>query len=779
MGIGLRAVLLSLVLVLSSVLIFISSGSEAAELNYTDSIVLGFDEYWMSQEIGPDRNVTKPLNIHWFARDPNGLTLLIDLHIKAFFGSSWVPILESGENTGSYVWDLSDPFVPDGDYILKVLARNHNGEYCYNISTFSYHIHNNKRPDVRITTPMTEMECSGKVEVEWEVSDRDHQRYMISSVVLISPDNGMTFQPIFEYREDPGWCIIDTTDLMDGDQYRLRIEVEDPTGLKDWDMTGRFYIYNNERPEVDLTFPPEGKGLFGTVKVQWDSFDRNEERERLRVDLWYVTVHDEGRYDILKGAYNGGSYNWDTSDVYPGPEGHRLFIQLSDSVGERSSIDSVLVWIYRKDDPLILDPQYPRGTVKDNITITWETSKPAMAVCDRLSLMVYHREPGSDHTPVALYVNNTGSYSIDVSSGPDGYHQVRIIMLDPTRTWIYDEFQVDGIRVYHEMEPLLHIREAPLNGTNVTELMTFEVAGFDGNGDILTYIGLYRISGGGWTVFDKAYGGYKQRLVWNTTGLMGGDYEVRIAVYDGSEFNMSTSRTFGPFYLYESRTPDASAIMEEENDPTFTIILVVISVLALLLSSLLPVLIFVIRRDRKRLREGDMDSLRKRPDYVQSYLRKTREGGFFERLLPSIGKTSATKRASAYTGESTGLTEDDKANLEGYLDMLDPDLVDDVTEKDIDSYEVLGVSMDATEDEIREKYREFVRKFHPDKFVSKRTIMFGKAEEEFRKRNRARAILLDHRKRAILDRMLRESEGYLIRSRSMKSVDQIRMLGRK
>ncbi|SDJ48353.1 molecular chaperone DnaJ [Halovenus aranensis] len=64
-----------------------------------------------------------------------------------------------------------------------------------------------------------------------------------------------------------------------------------------------------------------------------------------------------------------------------------------------------------------------------------------------------------------------------------------------------------------------------------------------------------------------------------------------------------------------------------------------------------------------------------------------------------------------------------------------------------DFYDILGVSRDASEDEIEEAYREAVRKYHPD--VSDDPD----AEEKFKKAKKAKEVLTDEEKRRQYDQM--------------------------
>ena len=68
----------------------------------------------------------------------------------------------------------------------------------------------------------------------------------------------------------------------------------------------------------------------------------------------------------------------------------------------------------------------------------------------------------------------------------------------------------------------------------------------------------------------------------------------------------------------------------------------------------------------------------------------------------------------------------------------------------IDFYELLGISMDSTKQEIKNAYREMVKKYHPD---------INKSEDSnkiIRSLNEAKEVLLDDEKRKAYDKLLND-----------------------
>lgn len=85
-------------------------------------------------------------------------------------------------------------------------------------------------------------------------------------------------------------------------------------------------------------------------------------------------------------------------------------------------------------------------------------------------------------------------------------------------------------------------------------------------------------------------------------------------------------------------------------------------------------------------------------------------------------------------------------------------------------YDVLGVSQDASETEIRQQYQELARQYHPDK-----SGVEG-AKEKFLKVTEAWHVLGDTQKRREYDDQLKREKVSILRVLSVEAPDPLKFL---
>ncbi|MGA1848408.1 MAG: J domain-containing protein [Thermoplasmatota archaeon] len=740
------------------------------------SIIVRFDNEGLRKQMSPDLNLTEPITILWYARHTNGIVLWIDILLIHRNKPVTYTLAKGINNTGAFLWSLRNPSVEDADdYFLKIFAYTSVMHYSANVTDFTFTVYHKKCPRIEsISLPAGE-EYSGEMEVRWKVKDPDTSPYLISSEVLLSNDGGEDLYLVYSFREDPGCCLIDTRRFENGYKYRIEIRARDDDGLKGSRMSQVFSIYNNHIPGVNFVSHEDGGRIGPGTNISWSAADSEEGSAALLVDLWYVVRSTGERVNLLSRAANMGYFVMRNESIVPSGEGHLLGVQVEDSRGALSYRDVIEVWSFGDGDEIFLQPVFTRLPVDESFRVVWDTYLPAEKLASELLLTVHHRRPGQDWDVYQRDLPDLGEFTLDTADLSEGAHSLRLVLADPLDPTISDELLIENIQVSHYRKPEMLVRECPGAGSYVGAEVEFTVVAYDPNGDPLGYLGYYEEPGGEWTLFDSAHGGSKHTLRWNTTDLEPGSYLVRIVVYDGSFHNLSESRTVGPYLIYDTqwRSSYWAGSGQKENDDQ-PLLLVLISILGLIMVTLVVFGFFYIR-SRKKLGRDDMKKVGLSPAYSNAFFSRKGEGQLNERLLPAPGGTSGRTWLSDSDDGSRGTIILDTAEQE-LLEMFDPDIVTDIGPSDLDSYMVLGVSSTAGSEEIRNSYLRHVRMFHPDRFPGSDRPIQKRALEELKKKNRAKTILLNPQKRALLDRMIREDETRAIRGSSVKSVDQLRML---
>jgi len=189
----------------------------------------------------------------------------------------------------------------------------------------------------------------------------------------------------------------------------------------------------------------------------------------------------------------------------------------------------------------------------------------------------------------------------------------------------------------------------------------------------------------------------------------------------------------------------------------------VMSIIIILVPALVLVIFMAVKKRRSSNKDGDDDQpFNIGPEATKVIQERQRIQD--QNVLPGMGCSSASRIRGGFVNEEEKNPVDiEGSQMENILDLLGQDTNIDLNDDDLLSYSILGITERATDEEVKKAHRDFARRYHPDRFNRMNDNLRMKAEEEMKRRNRAKEILLDPMKKAMLDKRLRDDPLALIR----------------
>jgi hypothetical protein len=576
-----------------------------------DAPVLVLDETDLKAQIGSDNKIDGTIDIKWSATDDedDASALTASVFYKRA-SDTWTAIVQDIPNTNNYLWDTQNPRVADGNkYRILVKVKDTAGTEVEAGMTVDFTINNPDAPSLSIVSPNSPgLEISKSLIVKWNAEDDEDQAQNLLIDLYMSNDGGETYEPLESGVSNTGSKQVDTTKFDDGTNYRIRVVVKDSTGLLTAAETAVFAIYNNDVPKGGFLTPEQDDKVGGIVDITWSAEDEEEAQNDLKVDLFYMSSTGDYWVDIIREQPNTGSYSWDTTEIEDGDGVYTLKLTVKDS-RDLSFTDTVYFEVYNPDAPIIRSTQAPSKDISGSGVFSFMTEDPDPAETELLTYDVYYSADGTQWilisadkpvTPEALT-----SYTWDVSGIPDGTYSLKIEVADPTEADLVTSYVFTGVVVNNPDEPTVAFTTVPVNGANVTGIVSLAWSGDDIDDDGMTYSVYYRKFGTmDWTsiTIDVTY----TSLDWNTSKLAAGpnQYEIMVVAKDDSSAHLTGSSTAGPFTIYVAPTKkpiddggkDGDGTTEPASDNTVIIVGIAALVILLVIVLALVALVLVKRK---------------------------------------------------------------------------------------------------------------------------------------------------------------------------------------
>jgi hypothetical protein len=560
-------------------------------------------------------NVQGTLNIYWDATDDedNDEDLLVDLYYGRA-GEPWVLIAEDLENIGVYAWDTLNPErIPDNDrYRLNAIVTDGDDMEDETSTNFEFSINNLDPPELEVNAPIEGQELTGTGTIRWEARDDEDNNNDLLIDIELSSDGGENYISLVTGTQNTGSYHFDTTYLVDGENYVAKVSVKDLSGTIVSVITPVFTIYNNDPPECSFISPEDEDTITGEVEIVWYSADEEDDVTDMKYELYYMHSSGSSWETLVMNEPNTGSFMLDTTELPDGDGIYHLKLVVKDSRGEYSGAQTIYVTVYNPDEPQITSPAGPTETVTGgSARFSWIADDPDPGETEYLKVWVYVSQDGTDWTPMAEGIDNTGSYDLDVKGLEDGTWQVKVVISDGSEDNLTAEHIFTGIEVNNPDAPTVQFTTAPVQSANVTGEISLAWSSEDADGDDITYELQYREAGEEtWIPIQDADGLTTTVFLWNTSKLETGDYELRIIATDDSSKMLQGEEIIGPFQIWvdKGEDPDGGHSVidpvedkpsDDESDLSGVFIALGIVVVVIMLIIVAVLVILVVRRKQK------------------------------------------------------------------------------------------------------------------------------------------------------------------------------------
>ncbi len=571
------------------------------------------------------QRVRENVTLRWTASDPqDGSTVLIDLQIREP-GKQWEDIATDLPNTGSYIWDTMAPRYPDGDYQLRLVASDKDGNQVRTTEMPLFRMDNKDIPIGGLLFPLGGESLSGPQQIRWTSSDDEDKQ--LRARVSLSNDSGkdwkvLTYDPDHDdYVVDSGTFMLNTLFFDDLPTYLLEVDVRDSDGMGFTLRSSEFEIYNNDAPTLTLIRPSVRELFTGSLVVSYRVEDQEDGPEALNGLITIRRSSGTNSIVLLDRPLNKSADELTFPTVLLSGDGdYVLTFNVTDSRGLKAT-DQVELSVYDPDAPVITHLRARANLTQLRvpfIPLEWEALDADRN--EQITFSIYGAsgtEPGN-WSLMVQDIKGT-SYNLSIEPWTEGTHWLKVEAKDSSPQRLTGHLVLGPIG-YDPYDPPMVAFLYPEPGFTGTLEGTVELdkargafirtvrwVGTDRDGDGLTY-GLYYKGSSelSWRPLITQTG--STSYDWNMTGLKNGSYQMRLTVLDDSIKHLTGEAQVGPFNVrnpfdvplppVDDTDPDDDLPQEESSDGLVMFVMILASVLVVLLIT--GIVLYIVFRPQKK-----------------------------------------------------------------------------------------------------------------------------------------------------------------------------------
>lgn len=498
-----------------------------------------------------DGNSLQDRDLVTYCKEDLSSDLTVDILISNDSGKNYVPMEMGYENRGMFNF-FSYDFEDGEEYRVLLNVWDTTGRNTSQVSEL-FSIENS--PFIDILMPEKGEVLTGDYEVFWNAIDPYDNKNSLLVNIWLSDDEGITFTDLSMGEENDGSYFFDTRKFGNGENYLIRLEVKDPTGLSHITHSEIFSIFNNNPPEVYFIGPSVTKTQSGTVRIEWNATDPEDDPDQLLYSLFYKYTDMEIWNQISLDQPNPGYFDLDTFALIEGDGVYSFMISVRDTGGLISEQMIMTLLIYNPDSPVIEYPIGPPLPVRGGTAyFEWRASDPDPNEDQDLKVWLYVSKDEENWILMADGIPNKDEYEMDVTDLEDGDYYAKIRVSDDqgeqyersTETTFPDKMIVNNKNDPPEVEVI----EGPEANVTYKGEIRLRWEGSDADGDNILYTIYYREKGEtDWIVIPDARDLDTNTYLWNISDLKEGHYQVRIVGVEDYEDELKSEWISDEFYV--------------------------------------------------------------------------------------------------------------------------------------------------------------------------------------------------------------------------------------